>query len=71
MVFELKPFLLQEGLQFVALDIIADKIIEINVTCPAGLPDAEIIYPELKLVAAWADSLEALLDAPKDRKLQH
>lgn len=70
MVLELKPFLLQEGLQFVALDIIADKIIEINVTCPAGLPDAEIIYPELKLVAAWADSLEALLDAQKDQKLQ-
>ena len=33
----IKPYLQKQGLVFVGIDIIGDKLIEINVTCPTGL----------------------------------
>ena len=57
---EMKPYLLQEGLLLVGLDVMAERLIEINVTCASGIVDAKALYPELALVEAWADSLEAL-----------
>ena len=38
---KLKPYLLRDGLYFVAVDIIGDCLIEINVTCPAGIKEIE------------------------------
>lgn len=57
----LKPYLKRHGLFFVGLDIMQDKLLEINVTCPAGIPESEFLYPKLKPLQAWADSLENLL----------
>ena len=56
----LRPYLLREGLLFVGIDVLDGKLIEINVTSPAGITDAKDLYPRLALVEAWADSLEAL-----------
>jgi len=45
MVKEMENYLLDRGLYFAGIDVMMDKLIEINVTCPAGLPEAEILYP--------------------------
>jgi glutathione synthase len=65
MIHEMKPFLLKEGLLFVAIDVMQNKLIEMNVTCPSGLVDAKALYPHLALVEEWADSLEALASSRK------
>lgn len=55
---DLRPYLLQEGLSFVGIDVLNDKLIEINVTCPAGVTEAKFLYPALGLLEAWASFLE-------------
>ncbi|HXV27990.1 MAG TPA: glutathione synthase, partial [bacterium] len=55
---ELKPYLLREGLRFVGIDVLCERLIEINVTCPSGLVEARDLYPQRGLAAAWAGSLE-------------
>lgn len=55
----LKPYLLKNGLYFVGIDVLENKLIEINVTSPAGVTEAVHLKPELRLVEAWADFLEA------------
>lgn len=57
---DLKPYLLKQGLYFVGLDIIDERLIEINVTSPAGITEAKVLYPKRRLVEAWADFLERL-----------
>lgn len=56
---KIKPYLLQKGLFFVGIDVRAEKLLEINVTSPAGIVEATILYPKLRPVGVWADSLEA------------
>ena len=56
----LKPELKAQGIHFAGLDILGGKLLEVNVTCPAGISEAKHLYPKLALVEAWANSLEAL-----------
>ncbi|MBN1687819.1 MAG: glutathione synthase [Candidatus Omnitrophica bacterium] len=55
----MRPYLLQEGLYFVGIDVMGEFLLEINVTCPAGLPEAKYLHPRLPLVEMWADFLES------------
>lgn len=55
---DLKPFLLRESLQFAGIDVRDEKLIEINVTSPAGIWEAEVLYPRLRPAAKWAQALE-------------
>ncbi len=55
----LKPYLLREGIYFAGVDVLCEKLIEINVTCPSGLYDATMLYPRRGLVKTWANSLES------------
>ncbi len=57
----MRPYFLKEGLSFVGLDVMEGFLIEVNVTCPAGLREAKLLYPRLEPASAWADSLEALI----------
>ena len=59
----LKPSLLKQGLYFVGIDVLEEKLIEINVTSPAGVTEAKFLYPRLPLVEAWADFLERFAPA--------
>lgn len=60
---DLKPFLLKRGLEFVGIDVLNGKLIEINVTSPAGVTEAIFLEPRRKLVEAWADFLEGFARA--------
>lgn len=55
---DLVPYLISQGIDLAGLDIMAGKLIEINVTCPGGLTEAQALYPGLKLIEVWADYLE-------------
>lgn len=55
---DLKPHLLKHGLYFAGIDTLNEKLLEINVTSPAGITEAKCLYPKLALVEAWADFLE-------------
>lgn len=57
MVSDLKPYLLKNGLWFAGLDTRNEKLIELNVTSPAGIPEIKFLNPELDPVKAWADFL--------------
>lgn len=61
---DLRPYFLKEGLFFVGLDVMKNQLIEINVTCPAGIVEAEELYPALKPVSTWAAALESRLAKP-------
>lgn len=54
----LKPFLLQRGLYLAGIDVMMEKLIEINVTCPAGPGEAQELYPDQPIVAKCVDFLE-------------
>lgn len=62
MVREMRPYLQSQGLDFVGIDVMLAKLIEINVTCPAGVMEAQVLYPGRRLVQLWADSLEKRLN---------
>ncbi len=51
----LKPCLVRDGLYFTAIDIIADYLIEVNVTCPAGIQEVENLTgkPLSKMIVEW------------------
>ena len=55
---KLSPFLKKEGLHFSGIDVMAGKLLEINVTCPGGYPEAIQLYPKARLLERWADFLE-------------
>jgi glutathione synthase len=59
LVSELRPWLLRERLDCVGLDVLNGKLIEINVTCPAGITEARFLGLRPDPLAAWADFLEA------------
>ncbi len=56
---ELRPYLLKEGIHFAGLDVLDGKLIEVNVTCPAGVTESEFLYPGRPLLETWAKSLES------------
>lgn len=60
MVKEIGPVLRKNGIHHAGLDVINDHLIEINVTCPGGVIEADILYPKLKLIRQWAIFLEHL-----------
>ena len=62
-----KPYLIREKLYFVGLDILDERLIEINVTSPAGITEAKVLYPKQRLVEAWAGFLERLALAGRRR----
>ena len=47
------------------LDVLNEKLIEMNVTCPAGICEAKVLYPQRALVEAWADFLEDFARRPR------
>ncbi len=55
---ELRPYLLKNGLYFAGIDVLNEKLIEINVTCPAGVTEAKFLYPKRALLESWAAFLE-------------
>ena len=67
MIRELGPYLRREGILLAALDVLEERLIEINVTCPGGLPEAEELYPEIKPLTQLAQALEALWEKPRRR----
>lgn len=54
----LGPFFRRAGLHMVGLDLIQGKLIEINVTCPGGILEAEALYPSAGIIRRWASFLE-------------
>ena len=64
---DLRPYLLKRGLYFVGIDVLGAKLIEINVTSPAGVTEAKFLNPKQPLAEAWADWLERFARAQKGR----
>lgn len=58
MVRDMRPYLKSQGLHLVGIDVMTEKLIEVNVTCPGGLAEADALYPESSLIGEWADFLE-------------
>ncbi len=54
------PVLIEKGLIFVGLDVIGDRITEINVTSPTGVREIERAY-DINIMAALFDAIEAKL----------
>lgn len=56
---DLKPYLVRLGLVFTGIDVLSEKLLEINVTSPAGLYESRLLYPELRCAERVADFLES------------
>ena len=54
------PLLVEKGLLFVGLDVIGDRITEINVTSPTCVREIERAY-DINIMAALFDAIEAKL----------
>ncbi len=59
----LRPYLLKNKLFFVGIDVLEEKLIDLNVTSPAGISESKFLYPKRPLMESWADSLERLTSA--------
>ncbi len=59
---EVGPFLKEHGLFFVGIDVIGDKLTEINVTSPTGVQEINAL-DDTKLEAVFLDRVEALVAA--------
>lgn len=55
---DIRGFLLRNGLFFVGIDVLNGKLLEINVTCPAGVTEAKFLRPGLQPERAWVSFLE-------------
>lgn len=62
----LAPILMQKGLLFVGLDIIGNKLTEINVTSPTGLCQIEADKPNVSITDMLFDTIEQLLPLKTD-----
>ena len=58
----IRPRLLDDGLFFVGVDIIGDKLVEINVVSPGGIPRINRLY-NVNLQAEVIDFIEAKVEA--------
>ena len=56
------PTLKQKGLLFVGLDIIGDKLTEINVTSPTCVREIEAAHPDLSITGLLMDAIESRLN---------
>jgi len=56
------PWLKHKKLHFVGLDLLGGKLLEMNVTCPGGFPEADQLYPRLKVFEKFAYSVEKLAE---------
>ena len=61
----LKPYLIEKGLMFVGIDIIGDKLIEVNVTSPTCLQEMNRLY-DLKLEDKVIDFVVSVIDSKQD-----
>jgi len=59
---EMAPFLRDKGLIFVGIDVIGDKLTEINVTSPTCIRELDKIY-DINISAQLLDAIAARLDA--------
>ncbi|MGP2514584.1 glutathione synthase [Yersinia sp. 2545 StPb PI] len=55
------PVLKQKGLIFVGLDIIGDRLTEINVTSPTCIREIEAAFPDVSITKMLMDAIEARL----------
>lgn len=55
---QIAPWLNRKGLHFVGLDFLDGQLLEINVTCPGGFPEADQLYPDLKVFEKFVNSVE-------------
>ncbi|NAT77819.1 glutathione synthase [Dickeya dadantii] len=55
------PVLKQKGLIFVGLDIIGDRLTEINVTSPTCVREIEAAYPDVSITGMLMDAIERRL----------
>ncbi|MCG8637712.1 MAG: glutathione synthase [Desulfobacterales bacterium] len=60
----IKPRLIKDGLYFVGIDIIADKLVEINCVSPGGIPRINR-FDDVKLESKVVDFIEEKIIAPK------
>ncbi len=54
------PWLKKLGLSVAGLDVMGGKLLEVNVTSPAGFTDLEAVYPKERFTPQWLDFLERL-----------
>ena len=47
----------KSGIALAGIDVMEGMLLEVNVTSPAGMTDAETLYPGNRFIAAWADWL--------------
>ena len=59
---QVAPILKQKGLIFVGLDVIGDRLTEINVTSPTCAREIEAAYPEVSITDMLMDAIEARLN---------
>jgi len=52
-----EPYLRKNGIQLAGIDVIGEKLIEINVTCPGALIECDELYPGIHAVKKWADAI--------------
>ncbi|MFP1726150.1 glutathione synthase [Lonsdalea quercina] len=57
------PTLKQKGLIFVGLDIIGDRLTEINVTSPTCVREIEAAFPDISITGMLMDAIERRLSA--------
>ena len=55
------PYLKQKGLIFVGLDVIGDKLTEINVTSPTCIREIEAAFPQVSISGILMDAIERRL----------
>lgn len=67
----LRPYLLKRGLYLAGIDVLEEKLIEINVTSPAGITEIKFLHPQQRPVEAWADFLERFAAGARGRSLPH
>ncbi len=60
----LKPLLLQDGLRFVGVDIVGDKVLEINAFCSGGIHNINLLN-QINVGAAIIDDLERRVAAAR------
>lgn len=56
------PTLKAKGLIFVGLDIIGDRLTEINVTSPTCVREIEAAFPDISIAGMLMDAIERRID---------
>ena len=59
---QVAPILKQKGLIFVGLDVIGDRLTEINVTSPTCAREIEAAYPDVSVTGMLMDAIEVRLN---------